>query len=90
MDMQIQKLFQKKKFSQGDKVTLSLEGLHCVSCCLNIDETLEALDGVHSSSTSYAKSMTVVTHDPDVVSKDVLIEKIKGLGYSAVIDGTHT
>lgn len=78
--MNILKRFQKK--SEGETVTLKIEGMHCTSCALNIDGGLEdEVDGVISSHTNYAKSQTVVTFDPEKVDLQQIREKIEALGY---------
>lgn len=64
--------------------TLKLSGLHCVSCSLNIDDALEDLPGVTEASTSYAKQVSVITHDPDKVSVDDLQQTIESLGYKVL------
>lgn len=67
----------KKKF----KIT----GMHCTSCAMTIDMDLEDLDGVKSSSTSYAKEETDVEFDPSKVSDILVIEAIKKTGYIAEV-----
>lgn len=37
------------------KVTLAIEGMHCTSCAMTIDEELEDLPGVKRAKTSYAR-----------------------------------
>lgn len=68
------------------KVKLSIEGMHCSSCSLNIDGALEELSGVVQSSTSYAQSKTVVSFDPNKVGIPELQATIKELGYGAKCD----
>lgn len=68
----------------GENITLKLSGLHCTSCSLNIDGTLEEVKGVISSSTSYAKSQTTIVYNPDFTTKEALIKVITQLGYAVV------
>lgn len=65
----------KKKF----KIT----GMHCSSCALTIDMDLEDLEGIKSSSTSYAKQETEVEFDPEKLTDNLIIETIKKTGYTA-------
>lgn len=48
----------------AEKVTLLVTGMHCASCGLLIDETLEELPGVISSSTDLRRETTTVEYDP--------------------------
>jgi len=61
-----------------------IENMHCTSCAMSIDGTLEDVAGVVEASTSYARSRTEVTFDPAQVSIDVLIAAIRDAGYDAV------
>ena len=60
---------------------LKLNGMHCVSCSLNIDGAVEELDGVKSSSTSYTKAETRVEFDAAIVSEETIKAAIEQLGY---------
>lgn len=64
-----------------EKITLSIVGMHCVSCSMNIDDALEELPGVENSTTSYARSTTEVTFDPAQVSQEKIVQTIKDTGY---------
>ena len=75
-------LFNKKP--AGTTITLKLDGLHCVSCSLNIDGEIGELKGVTSVSTSYAKQETIITYDPLLVKPSQFKSIIKDLGYKIV------
>ncbi len=62
---------------------LKIKGMHCAACSLNIDSTLEEIDGVVSSQTHYAKSTTEVVFNPELVSPAGLKTAIAELGYEA-------
>jgi len=70
-----------KKKPQGTKVSFKIDGMHCVSCSLNIDGALEDMEGVFSASTSYAKAVTEVEYDPVVVDKSEFKKVIEKEGY---------
>jgi len=77
-------MFKKKSVksdAQENRVTFSIMGMHCVSCSLNIDATLEDLPGVTKSETSYAKAKTFVTFDSSLVSISDMQKSIEELGY---------
>jgi copper chaperone CopZ len=76
--------WEKKKNSNAPTMSvahLKLNGLHCVSCSLNIDGTVEDLPGVKSSSTSYAKGESRVEFDPNTISEESIKAAIEQLGY---------
>lgn len=76
--------WQKKKTpppQHVDTIVFNLDGMHCVSCSLNIDGALEDTPGVKMSGTSYAKGTTTITYDRALVSPEDLKAVIEGLGY---------
>lgn len=66
-----------------EKSTVVVTGMHCASCSLLIDETLEELPGVISSSTDLRRETTTVEYDPGQTNPTVIAEEISRLGYSA-------
>ena len=58
-------------------------GMHCTSCSILIDEAVEELDGVASSTTSLKKKLTTVTLDPNRCDPDQVAEAIRAAGYHA-------
>lgn len=66
-----------------ETIKLSVEKMHCASCGITIDETLEELDGVEESGTNVRKKICTVTYNPKVVNLENLVETIENLGYTA-------
>lgn len=66
------------------KILLKISGMHCSSCALDIDATLEDTEGVIESNTSYAKSECKVEFDSDKVSDTQIVETVKKSRYTAV------
>lgn len=60
-----------------------VEGMHCASCGVLIDETLEDLDGVGRAQTSVRAGRTTVEWDPARCTPDAVIAAIVALGYRA-------
>jgi copper chaperone len=55
------KLFNRKKdTATGPQLVLHIEGMHCTSCGLLIDDELEDIPGVRSSSTDVNAGRTTV------------------------------
>jgi len=65
------------------KQQLKVQGMHCASCAMLIDEELEELDGVQQASTSYGKQRTEVEFDDSRVEIGLIIAKVAELGYTA-------
>lgn len=65
------------------KATLKIIDMHCTSCAMNIDMTLEDLAGVHSVSTKYATSTTQLVYDPQEISLEEIVIRVRDLGYTA-------
>ncbi len=69
------------------KTTLVIEGMHCTSCAMSIDEELEEVHGVKRAKTSYAKQAAEVEYDPALASIDALVQAVSAAGYHATPRG---
>lgn len=63
------------------KQQLSVEGMHCSSCGMLIDDALEDLPGVTSSATNVRRKRCVVEYDPEAVAVNDIVSAIEELGY---------
>lgn len=66
------------------KKTFKIEGMHCTSCALLIDEELEEIKGVKRAKTSYAKQTTEVECDEREVTEAAILTTIVKVGYNAI------
>lgn len=78
-------IFKKKPESDYPQISLTIQGMHCTSCAMNIDGELEDLDGVVEASTNYAKSVSQITFNSDIISVDKIQSTIKELGYDSKV-----
>ena len=62
-----------------------VEGMHCGSCSLLIDDTLEDLPGVSRSHTEFKAGRSTVTLDATRTDLQQVIDTITGLGYSVAV-----
>jgi len=69
--------------SEVKELTLKTTGMHCRSCSMLVDMTLDDLDGVESSETDYVTGDTKVSFDGAKVSVDDLLNAIRSAGYDA-------
>jgi copper chaperone len=63
--------------------TFTVTGMHCTSCALLIDDTLEDLPGVTRSQTSQRAARTTVDADPTLVTVEAILAAIGQAGYTA-------
>lgn len=64
--------------------TFTVQGMHCNSCSMLIDDELEDLPGVTRSTTSVRKATTVVEVDPTTVTAADIMAAIARVGdYTA-------
>lgn len=64
-------------------MTWQISGMHCSSCSILIDEAVEELEGVTSSSTSLKRKLTTVTYDFTRCDADQIAAAIVDAGYQA-------
>jgi copper chaperone len=63
--------------------TLRVEGMHCASCGLLIDDTVEDLPGVLRAQTSLREGRTTVWVDPGQCGLDQILAAVAEAGYTA-------
>jgi copper chaperone len=63
--------------------TLRVEGMHCASCGLLIDDTLEELPGVLRAETRIRDGRTTVRVDPGRCTPEDLVAAVAEAGYPA-------
>ena len=64
--------------------TFRVEGMHCGSCAVLIDDALEDLPGVRSTRTKMKQGLSVVELDSGQSSPEDVISVIEELGYRAI------
>lgn len=58
-----------------------VQGMHCASCGITIDEALEELRGVQVAMTNVRRGTTTVTFDPTMADGKKIAKAIKKAGY---------
>ncbi|SFQ54342.1 Cu+-exporting ATPase [Amycolatopsis arida] len=64
-------------------IVLRVEGMHCGSCALLIDDALDDLPGVLSTRTTLKQGRSTVELDASLSSPEEVIQTIDELGYHA-------
>ncbi|MGP4068141.1 heavy metal translocating P-type ATPase [Halobacillus sp. B29] len=70
---------------QTDKLELDIHGMTCAACSTRIQKGLSRMNGIEEASVNLTTEAGVIEYQPGLVSTDQIIEKIKDLGYDAVI-----
>jgi len=63
--------------------TFHVEGMHCASCGMIVDDAVEELDGVKRSQTTFRTGRAIVELDPQRCRPDDVIAAIAEAGYRA-------
>lgn len=72
-----------KKQPQYKKVTISIAGMHCATCAINIEKGLTMLDGVRQARVNYASEKAFLEYNPEETDITRIKNAITGLGYKA-------
>lgn len=64
---------------------LRTTGMHCQSCSMLIKMNIEELPGVSAVSADAGSGVTEVTFDPDLVTRQQIVDTIVASGYG--VDG---
>lgn len=66
-----------------ETLTFSVTGMHCASCGMLVDETVEDLDGVERCETDSRRGRAVVCVDTATASVVAITAAIAAAGYTA-------
>jgi copper chaperone CopZ len=71
--------------SNGKTLAFEIEGMHCVSCAMNIDGALEDTPGVISATTNFAKARLSIEFDPTRLTIDDIQRIVAEQGYTVKV-----
>ncbi|MEM9480399.1 MAG: copper ion binding protein [Verrucomicrobiota bacterium] len=66
---------------KGEKLTLPVSGMACVSCSGKVTTALTAMEGVKEAEVSHDEGQAVVVIDGEKTSKETVASAIEKLGY---------
>lgn len=69
-----------------NKKEISISGMHCASCAINIEKTLQKIPGVKKATVNYATEKAVLEYEDKKIEPEA-IKVIKKLGYD--VGGHH-
>lgn len=64
-----------------ETINVNVPTVHCNSCKLNIEESLDELHGVAGSDVRLDAKQVTVTYDPDAVDPSAITTAIEDAGY---------
>jgi P-type Cu+ transporter len=67
----------------NEKTVISIEGMHCASCVLRVENSLKKLPGVESAAVNLATEQATVAFDPQACTLDNLYRAVEDAGYHA-------
>jgi len=66
--------------------TFGIQGMHCASCAVKIEQNLSKLKGVRKISVNFAAEKANVEYDPSAISLRDIEKRIQGLGYKIIFE----
>lgn len=75
-----------EKKSQGSRLSLSIQGMHCAACSARIERVLGAMEGVSEARVNLATESGSFVFDPDRVKVRDIREAIEELGFSSSVE----
>ena len=67
-----------------DKINIGIQGMHCVSCAMNIEKALKSAAGVSNVNVNFAAEKAYIEYDPRKTSLPALERIIVKSGYKPV------
>ncbi len=78
-------MLQKNHKGKYRKAAISIAGMHCASCAVNIEKGLAMLHGVKQAQVNYASEKAFVEYDPSETDLVRIRKALLGTGYQATI-----
>ena len=66
-------------------IELGVQGMTCASCVGRVERGLSKVPGVEAASVNLATERATVTYDPTVTTPQVLLDKVKEVGYEPLV-----
>jgi len=71
---------------KDEKKTISIVGMHCASCAVNIEKALKKTEGVTNATVNFASEKAHISYDSEAVNIDRIKKEIANLGYKTMED----
>jgi Cu+-exporting ATPase len=80
----------KSSEGQMEKASLQITGMHCASCAVAIEDSLNKVEGVSKAAVNFATEKAYVEYDPSKATPEKLEEAIKDTGYGVLKEEAQT
>src|SRR3569623_1803998 len=67
--------------TNGERMVLDIEGMHCASCVSRVEGALQRIPGVSSARVNLAMEQAAVEFDPQLAKLDDLLAAVRASGY---------
>jgi cation transport ATPase len=74
-----------KDAAKTEKVVLGITGMHCASCAMLIEGSLQDAAGVSTASVDFKSARAVVVCDPGKTNSTNLAKLVRAMGYGASV-----
>ncbi len=68
------------------KITLLIDGMSCASCAMGLEKGLQETEGIKSAAVNFASAKAHLEYDPDILSEEAVLQRVKDAGYSGTIE----
>ncbi|MFH0818805.1 MAG: heavy metal translocating P-type ATPase [Patescibacteria group bacterium] len=65
------------------KTIFKIDGMHCASCAMNIENTLKKKDGIKTINVNFASEKASIEYDPEIINILEIKQQIKKLDFNA-------
>ena len=69
----------------NQKIVYKIKGMHCASCAILINKTLERTKGVKSANANYGSEKLLLEYDPAEAKIEDIHALVKKLGYTLIL-----
>jgi len=67
------------------KKTFAIQGMHCASCVMLIEQSLQKVPGVKKATVNLATNKATVDFDAELVTDETIKSAVEGAGYQALL-----
>ena len=71
------------------QINLPITGMHCENCAATISRNLKEMAGILVADVSIATEQAAVTYNPSTLSEEMIVDKIRSLGFDVVDAGSE-
>jgi len=73
-----------------ERATLNIKGMHCASCAVSIEDSLNKVEGVSKAAVNFATERAYVEYDPAEATPQALEQAVGNAGYSIIKEEAET